>query len=121
MVAVHCSARPLQVILGFHRPLHRPQTSFIIFHGPRRDAFLRYFNFRFNNDVSVHLRQRLLPISTSSSNSNPSGGSDKSNDASGPPLATILAGVLVFCVVCWIVGSIVMWLISLITNVPASK
>ncbi|KAF3666639.1 putative cytokinin hydroxylase-like [Capsicum annuum] len=73
----------------------------------------------FNNVGSVHIRQRLLPIS--SSNTNTSGGSDKSNDASGPPLATILAGVLVFCAVCWVIGSIAMWLISLITNVPPSK
>ncbi|KAJ8556376.1 hypothetical protein K7X08_029767 [Anisodus acutangulus] len=106
MASVHCCARPFQVNLGFHRPLRKPQTSFITFqfHTPKRDAFPAHFNFRFNNVASVHLRQRLLPISRSSTN--PSGGSDKSTDASGPPLATILAGVLVFCVVGWIVGSI---------------
>ncbi|KAK4364345.1 hypothetical protein RND71_015703 [Anisodus tanguticus] len=119
MASVHCCARPFQVNLGFHRPLRKPQTSFITFHIPKRDAFPAHFNFRFNNVASMHLRQRLLPISRSSTN--PSGGSDKSTDASGPPLATILAGVLVFCVVGWIVGSIVMWLISLITNIPPSK
>ncbi|PHU04906.1 hypothetical protein BC332_25728 [Capsicum chinense] len=120
MLSVHRSAPPFQIVVGFHRPLHRPQTSFITFHGgPRRDAFPTHFNFRFNNVGSVHLRQRLLPIS--SSNTNTSGGSDKSNEASGPPLATILAGVLVFCAVCWVIGSIAMWLISLITNVPPSK
>ncbi|KAL3356310.1 hypothetical protein AABB24_017141 [Solanum stoloniferum] len=113
MVSLHC---PFQSIVGFHRPLHRPQTSFIT---STRDAFPTQFNFRFNNVLSVHLRQRLLPISKSSTN--PSGGPEKNKDASSPPLATILAGVLVFCAVCWIVGSIVIWLISLITNVPPSK
>ncbi|CAN4125050.1 unnamed protein product [Withania somnifera] len=119
MVSVHCYAHPFQSAVGFYRSLQRPQTYFITFQGPRRDAFPGHFNFRFNNVAGVHLRQRLLPISTRSTNH--SGGSDKSNDASGPPLATILAGVLVFCAVCWIVGSVVMWLISLIANVPPSK
>nr|XP_009589889.1 uncharacterized protein LOC104087187 [Nicotiana tomentosiformis] len=119
MASVHCYARPFQAVLGFQRPLHRPQSSFVTFLSPSHGAFLAHFNFRFNNAVSVQLRQRLLPISASNNNS--SGGSDKSSDASGPPLATILAGVLVFCVVCWIVGSVVMWLISLITNVPPLK
>ncbi|XP_060208825.1 uncharacterized protein LOC132636133 [Lycium barbarum] len=115
MASVHCSSRPSQVVLGFHRPLHTPQPSFNTFHR----AFPTHFNFRFNNVVSVHLRQRLLPVTRSSTK--PSGESEKSSDASGPPLATILAGLLVFCVVGWIVGSIVMWLISLITNFPPSK
>ncbi|KAK6777720.1 hypothetical protein RDI58_024438 [Solanum bulbocastanum] len=113
MASLHC---PFQSIVGFHRPLHRPQTSFIT---STRDAFPTQFNFRFNNVLSVYQRQRLLPISKSSTN--PSGGPEKSKDASSPPLATILAGVLVFCAVCWIVGSIVIWLISLTTNVPPSK
>nr|XP_004248826.1 uncharacterized protein LOC101253946 [Solanum lycopersicum] len=113
MASLHC---PFQFILGFHRPLHRPQTSFI---APTRDASPTQFNIRFNNVLNVYQRQRLLPISKSSTN--PSGGPEKSKDASSPPLATILAGILVFCAVCWIVGSIVLWLISLITNVLASK
>ncbi len=65
----------------------------------------------------------------SASNSNPSGDSNKekssgiktSDTAQGPPFLTILAGVLVFVLIGWIFGSIIMWLIGLVVKVPPSN
>uniref|UniRef100_A0A2P2QRI0 Uncharacterized protein n=1 Tax=Rhizophora mucronata TaxID=61149 RepID=A0A2P2QRI0_RHIMU len=66
--------------------------------------------------------QRIL--TAFASNSNPSGGSEritKSDGAQGPPFLTIVAGFLVFLLVCWALGSIVTWLYGLIVKVPPLK
>lgn len=47
-------------------------------------------------------------------------GSETSN-TQGPPVLTILAGLVVFSLVVWIIGSLVMWLVGLIVNGPYSK
>ncbi|KAJ0037579.1 hypothetical protein Pint_24116 [Pistacia integerrima] len=79
------------------------------------------FNFRFKNTVGLQIRQRSF--SPFASNSNPSGGDSlqqkpdetKTTDAGqGPPFLTILAGLLVFLFICWMVGSLVLWLVGLI-------
>ncbi|KAK7323899.1 hypothetical protein VNO77_27401 [Canavalia gladiata] len=76
----------------------------------------------------LQANQRLLTAFASNPNSavekSPNEGSnvnETSNVAEGPPLLTILAGVFVFFLFCWIIGSIIMWLISLIVNVPRAK
>lgn len=64
-----------------------------------------------------------VPIVLSSGASNPETSSKDKDDksslgvADSPPLPTILAGLVVFLLVCWAVGSIAMWLIGLIVNV----
>ncbi|GFP93139.1 hypothetical protein PHJA_001458200 [Phtheirospermum japonicum] len=55
---------------------------------------------------------------------NPSDGSDdtKTSDAApGPPFLTILAGVLVFLFICWVIGSVVTWIVGLIVHPPPLK
>ncbi|KAG1355267.1 hypothetical protein COCNU_07G013790 [Cocos nucifera] len=70
------------------------------------------------------LVKRRVPIVLSSGASNletiSKGKADESSSdvADSPPLLTILAGLVVFLLVCWVVGSIAMWLIGLIVNVP---
>ncbi|KAI9104162.1 hypothetical protein K1719_022998 [Acacia pycnantha] len=44
-----------------------------------------------------------------------------SNSSEGPPLLTILAGVLVFLFFCLLIGSFIMWLISLIVSIASPK
>ncbi|XP_027343031.1 uncharacterized protein LOC113855599 [Abrus precatorius] len=71
----------------------------------------------------LQANQRLLAIFATNPKS-PNEGSnvnETSNAAQGPPILTILAGFLIFFLFCWIIGSIIMWLISLIVNVPAAK
>eukprot|EP00262_Sarcandra_glabra_P001718 TRINITY_DN11854_c0_g2_i1.p1 TRINITY_DN11854_c0_g2~~TRINITY_DN11854_c0_g2_i1.p1 ORF type:complete len:141 (-),score=9.39 TRINITY_DN11854_c0_g2_i1:85-465(-) len=46
-------------------------------------------------------------------------GEAETGEGQGPPLLTILAGFIVFLLVCLAVGSIISWLISLIVNVPS--
>lgn len=67
----------------------------------------------------------ILPL-IFASKTNPSGGdsgkekSDESRTdaaATGPPFLTILAGFLVFLLVLWILGSVVLWLISVVVSV----
>lgn len=86
------------------------------------DLIILYFlSIRFKNTVRLQIRQR--PFSAFASNSNPSGEDSlqqkpdetKTTDAGqGPPFLTILAGLLVFLLICWVVGSLVLWLVGLI-------
>ncbi|GFY92126.1 hypothetical protein Acr_08g0005220 [Actinidia rufa] len=83
---------------------------------------------RFKNAVTLQLSQSSFSIFASSSNPSDQDPlkekSDeiKTGDASqGPPFLTILAGLLVFLVVCWIIGSILLWLIGLIFHSPPTK
>jgi hypothetical protein len=76
----------------------------------------------------TQINQKLFSVSATNPNSRggkpDNEGSDvkESNNASqGPPLLTILAGLFVFFLVFWVIGSVVIWLISLIVNVPSSK
>ena len=73
------------------------------------------------------MNRGLSKVSASSANSPPNPNADKgkvtsssSSVADGPPLATILAGVVVFLLFCWVVGSIIMWIVGLIVNAPSS-
>lgn len=77
--------------------------------------------FRLKNSVTLKLGRKLLP--TCASKANPAEGSDgkKGKAAQGPPFLTILAGFLVFFVLCWIIGSILLWLIGLFVRAPPSK
>lgn len=82
---------------------------------------LKILFFRLGNVRNSH---RLLGLHiVSASNTNPSKQDvprEKGDGgAQGPPLLTIVAGVMVFLLICWVVGSIVMWLIGLIAG-PSS-
>uniref|UniRef100_A0A7N1A4T9 Uncharacterized protein n=1 Tax=Kalanchoe fedtschenkoi TaxID=63787 RepID=A0A7N1A4T9_KALFE len=84
------------------------------------------------NKLATWPAKKSLPT-PSASNSDPStgekslqgketGNSNVTEKAlQGPPLATIVAGALVFFLVCWVVGSIITLLISPIVNLLTSK
>ncbi|XP_004488461.1 uncharacterized protein [Cicer arietinum] len=87
-----------------------------------------FSTFRCISSRRLQTNQKLLTVSAT----NPNTGGEKSanegsdvketsNASQGPPLLTILAGIFVFFLVCWVIGSIGMWLISLIVNVPPPK
>nr|XP_027106675.1 uncharacterized protein LOC113726952 [Coffea arabica] len=115
---MNCSARLSKSIRGFYCSSVRfdtvPCIHFLHF---RQYAPPTYVNFRLKNSVTL----KLLPTCASKTNS--SEGSDRKNGetAQGPPFLTILAGFLVFFVLCWIIGSIVLWLIGLSVRAPPSK
>lgn len=69
----------------------------------------------------LQLRQSLHSVCASNGSSEGSDVSKSSEDSKGPPFLTILAGFLVFFAVCWVIGSIVMWLIGLFFHLPSSK
>lgn len=75
----------------------------------------------------LQVKRGLSKVCASSVNPPPNPDADKgkatsssSSVADGPPLATILAGVVVFLLFCWVVGSIIMWIVGLIVNAPSS-
>lgn len=71
--------------------------------------------------MRLQIKKRPSPVFA---NTNPSEGSDNSKasvSAGGPPFLTILAGLVVFLGICGVVGTIAMWLISLIVNPPPLK
>ncbi|XP_027162427.1 uncharacterized protein LOC113762962 [Coffea eugenioides] len=119
---MNCSARLSKSIPGFYCSSVRFDTAPCIhFLHFCQNAPPTYVNFRLKNSVTLKLGQKLLP--TCASKTNPSEGSDRKNGetARGPPFLTILAGFLVFFVLCWIIGSIVLWLIGLFVRAPPSK
>ncbi|KAF5752694.1 hypothetical protein HS088_TW01G00610 [Tripterygium wilfordii] len=80
------------------------------------------------NTLRLQSRQRLFTIvalnSTTSGGHSPEKKKDETTSKAatqGPPLLTVLAGFVVFFLICWIFGSIIMWLISLIVIPPTSK
>ncbi|KAK7243471.1 hypothetical protein RIF29_38268 [Crotalaria pallida] len=85
-------------------------------------------SFRCTGSGKLQINQR--PLIVHAANPNSKGGKslnegsdvkEASNAARGPPLLTILAGFFVFFLVCWTIGSIITWLISLIVNAPPPK
>ncbi|PIN15595.1 hypothetical protein CDL12_11768 [Handroanthus impetiginosus] len=121
MASLH-TCRPASHSLGaLHRPsvVHAPA---VISTSPARLSFHAHLNLRLRKEVGVQVKNR--PSSVFASNTGPSEGSDdtKTNGgSSGPPFPTILAGLIVFLFVCWVIGSIVMWLIGLIVHPPPLK
>ncbi|KAI5647694.1 hypothetical protein M9H77_33699 [Catharanthus roseus] len=124
MAALQCSAsaKPSKSVLGFHRPIPRIHTPSITFLNPGllQNAPPIHFTFR-NNVRLLQLRQSLHSVCASNGSSEGSDVSKSSEDSKGPPFLTILAGFLVFFAVCWVIGSIVMWLIGLFFHLPSSK
>ncbi|PON81160.1 hypothetical protein TorRG33x02_230440 [Trema orientale] len=120
--ALSLSSPPSQAIPRFHRPNGVPRSP------PKltQDLSLNSLGFRIKGALSRQAGQNRFVAYAS--NSNPSGQDSiqeksdgkESDAAQGPPFLTILAGLLVFFVVFWIIGSIVIWLISLIANLPPS-
>ncbi|XP_057458995.1 uncharacterized protein LOC130749638 [Lotus japonicus] len=76
----------------------------------------------------LQINQKLWSVPATNPNSvggkSPNEGSDvkeTSNAGQGPPFLTILAGLAVFLLITWFIGSIVVWLLSLIVNLPPPK
>ncbi|XP_058225171.1 uncharacterized protein LOC131334253 isoform X2 [Rhododendron vialii] len=127
MASLHCCAcgRPLPSVLGFRRPNCKPSTTV-----PALGANLPPTppNLRFKNAARLQVRHRSFVVFASNTNPPDQGslkgksdGAATSDGHHGPPFLTILAGVVVFLVLFWIIGSIVTWLLSLIFNLPSSK
>lgn len=83
---------------------------------------LKILFFRLGNVRNSHRLRGLRIVSASNTNPSEQDAPTEKGDggAQGPPFLTILAGVVVFLLICWVVGSIVMWLIGLIVNVRSS-
>ncbi|KAI7729156.1 hypothetical protein M8C21_019659 [Ambrosia artemisiifolia] len=98
--------------LGFHQyPICRPDSSLINLHRISTSSF------RFKNAPGPLIGKRLPSLHAANK---PSGESNEAvtnvdtSTAQGPPFLTILAGIVVFALVIWVVGSIVSWLIGLL-------
>ncbi|CAL9094908.1 unnamed protein product [Musa textilis] len=91
---------------------------------PRAAARPTRLGFRLENAPNFDLNRRVaIVFASDSSNTEPTANEkvdNSSNVGDGPPLPTILAGVVVFLLFCWAVGSIVLWLVGLIVNPPSS-
>ncbi|GMP42010.1 hypothetical protein CsSME_00011898 [Camellia sinensis var. sinensis] len=127
MASLHCSAStlPSQSILGFRRPTIRTSTTPLTL---AANVPLTPSNFRFKNAVRLQVRQSLFSVFASNANpsdqdalTEKSGGIKTDGAGQGPPLPTILAGLVVFFLIFWIIGSILTWLISLIVRFPPSE
>lgn len=73
----------------------------------------------FQNAISLgkeHNRQALF----ASGRGSPSSSDDGSSSPDGPPVLTILAGVTVFLLVLWVVGSVVTWIVGLVFGAAKS-
>ncbi|KAK4416164.1 hypothetical protein Salat_2723800 [Sesamum alatum] len=104
-------------------PLRRPsagvQPPSVTFITP---ALPNLQKLRLKKEVREQVKKSWHPLYAS--NTNPSEGSEDtktSDTAQGPPFLTILAGLVVFLTICWIIGSILMWIIGLIVHPPQLK
>ncbi|OMO77618.1 hypothetical protein COLO4_25062 [Corchorus olitorius] len=105
--------------LGSH---FQPQNPKLKNHAPKSSSLT--LRLRLNNSAKFETRLKLFV--RFASNSNPSSEAKDEEDIStkasaegqgqGPPFLTILAGFLVFLLFCWILGSILMWLIGVIVK-----
>nr|GEW66718.1 uncharacterized protein [Tanacetum cinerariifolium] len=107
------SAPNLPNKLGFHQtPNLLPSSSSLNLHPT---SILR-----FKNAAKLMTRRRLPLVHVSNKPSQEpigKGEATTSSDAStaqGPPFLTILAGIVVFGFILWVIGSIVSWLIGLL-------
>lgn len=90
---------------------------------------LLFLVFRFKKSVlKLQIRERWQAVSASKSNppdgdsiKDKLGGVKRDGAPQGPPFLTILAGLVVLFLVFWIIGSILMWLISLFVSFPPPK
>ncbi|KAI3495635.1 hypothetical protein L1887_37980 [Cichorium endivia] len=112
-VSVCCNVRPAHSIkLGFHQVSSSlADTSSLSLHSASI--------FRFKNGAKL-VTQKRLPLVHASNESSQEPikkteaitGSD-TGTAKGPPFLTILAGIVVFALLLWVVGSIVTWVFGL--------
>ena len=78
--------------------------------------------FRFGNALKLHKNRRSQGFAseTNLNTEPPKASKSNSSGSNNPPLATILAGIVVFLLFLWLVGSIALWIVGLIVNVPKS-
>jgi hypothetical protein len=89
-----------------------------ILHCRRCNPFVRRFH-GFQNAISVgkeHNKQALF----ASGRDSPSSGDDGSSSPDGPPVLTIVAGVIVILLVLWVIGSIATWIVGLVFGAAKS-
>ncbi|GER45174.1 hypothetical protein STAS_22091 [Striga asiatica] len=119
-----CTPAPHSIAALRRRPSAGVHSQSSAFTTPATHNVQARQNFRLKREEIVVLVKKNRFGLVFASNTNPSQESNDtkaSSDASGPPFLTILAGVLVFLFVCWIMGSIVMWIFGLIVNPPPLK
>ncbi|KAL7126051.1 hypothetical protein ABFS83_14G159400 [Erythranthe nasuta] len=123
MASLPTRAPAFHSIGTLRRPSATVHAPSLVFVTSGRHCRRAHLNFRFQNEGRVQVKNRWAAVFAS--NTNPSDESKTSDEAAaaapGPPLLTILAGLVVFLIICWFVGSIAMWLIGLIVNPPPLK
>ncbi|KAJ1298979.1 hypothetical protein BS78_01G496000 [Paspalum vaginatum] len=74
----------------------------------------------FDNAISLWTEHKGQPLFASASGrDSPStgakrtGSGDSSSSPDGPPVLTILAGLIVFLLVLWVIGSVITWIVGL--------
>ncbi|KAI3824657.1 hypothetical protein L1987_06124 [Smallanthus sonchifolius] len=105
--------------LGFHQtPIRRPDSSSINLHPISLTHSTSIL--RFKNAPGLLIGERLPSLQALNKPSGDSKGNTEAvtngdtGTAQGPPFLTILAGIVVFGLLLWAVGSIVSWLIGLL-------
>ncbi|XP_011093393.1 uncharacterized protein LOC105173378 [Sesamum indicum] len=119
MASLRTSLLTSHAIGALRRPSAGVQPPSVTFITP---ALPNLQKLRLTNEIREQVKESWHPLYASSTN--PSEGSDDtktSNTAQGPPFLTILAGLVVFLIICWLIGSILMWLIGLVVHPPQLK
>ncbi|KAL8228812.1 hypothetical protein R6Q57_013712 [Mikania cordata] len=108
--------------LGFHRnPICRPHSLSINLNHVSMVHSISFFRFKNAPGLLIGKRLPLLHASNLPSGE-PKGNTEAitngdTGSAQGPPFLTILAGIVAFGLILWAVGSIVSWLIGLLSLV----
>ncbi|CAN6296678.1 unnamed protein product [Urochloa humidicola] len=85
------------------------RTAGVALHGSRHCSPVAGRFYGFANPISFCKKQNKQALFAKQSSSS----DDSSSSPDGPPVLTILAGVIVFLLVLWVIGSIVTWVVGL--------
>ncbi|KAL5707674.1 hypothetical protein ACHQM5_018546 [Ranunculus cassubicifolius] len=105
--------------LGF-QPFKSPNPNFTLISPISSSKFSRL---RVSNNGSLQVKERRFTVLVKAGEGDVIEKKSEINgndNPQGPPIATILAGFVVFGIVFWFIGTILSWLVGLIVNAPPS-
>ncbi|KAL1540024.1 hypothetical protein AAHA92_24439 [Salvia divinorum] len=122
MASLHTFAPPSYSIGSLRRPSPAICSPFLSRFVPAGLNSNGNLNVRFSKELYLQEKKRRSRVSASNTNPGKKTDDTESSDgASSPPFLTILAGLLIFLFISWIIGSVVMWIIGFVLHPPQFK
>ncbi|KAL0308840.1 UNVERIFIED_CONTAM: hypothetical protein Sradi_5826300 [Sesamum radiatum] len=119
MASLRTSLLTSHSIGALRRPSAGVQPPFVTFITP---ALPNLQKLRLTKELREQVKESWHPLYASNTNHSEGSDNTKTSDTTqGPPFLTILASLVVFLIICWLIGSVLMWLIGLVIHPPQLK